>query len=375
MAIHGAVAVVLEVPSGAVADAVGRRRTLVGGAALMAGSLTAFAFARGMALFAVAEALLAAGRAAISGSLEAWFVDARRRLDPDAPLRRPLSRASAFGALGLALGALLGGVVPHIGFGLAARGDDPMLIYSPAVLLGAALALGYLVAVAALVTGPGSGPAGTSPERGLAAMREVASTAAGSLRTSVAVRLLLTAAIGFGVCVAAVETLWQPRLADLLGGAAGSTTLFGVLVAVSMLAVAAGSALAPAVSARLGGEARTLYIVAALAGAVTLVGLALARAPWSFAIPFVAFYGSLGVIEPLHQELLHENVPSDARATLLSAASLSEQLGGVASGLTLPRLAAGAGIPAAFWVCAGVMTAVGLIVRLLPATPRLARTR
>jgi MFS family permease len=367
MAVHGAVAVVLEVPSGAVADAVGRRRTLTAGAALMAASLTAFAFARGMALFAVAEALLAAGRAAISGSLEAWFVDARRTLDPAAALRRPLSRASAVGALGLALGALLGGVVPEVDLGLAASGDDDvLLLYSPVLLLGAALALVYLLSVATLVTGPGAGAAGTSPERGLVAMRDVAVTAAASVRASASVRLLLTAACGLGVAIATVETLWQPRLSDLLGGAAGSTTLFGVLVAASMLATAAGSALAPRLAARVGDEARTLYALAALAGGATAAGLALADAPWSFAVVFVAFYGAMGVVDPLHQELLHDAVPSDARATMLSASSLGEQLGGVTSSLTLPRLAAGEGIPVAFWVVSAVLAAVAAVVRALP---------
>jgi hypothetical protein len=368
MAVHGAVAVVLEVPSGAVADAAGRRRTLLAGAALTAGALTAFALARGFALFAAAEALMAAGRAAISGSLEAWFVDARRTIDPGAPLRRPLSLASAFGALGLAAGALFGGLTAQLDLGLAARGDDHLLIYSPAILAGAGFAVVYLTLVAAFVRGPGSGPAGTSAERGLAAMRQVATAAAGSLRAASPVRLLLAAAVGLGVAVATVETLWQPRLSDLLGGAAGSTALFGALVAVSMLAVAAGAALAPALSARVGGEARPLYALAAIAGAAAASGRARAGVPWLFAVAFVAFYASLGVIEPLHQELLHDAVPSDARATMLSASSLSEQLGGVASSLTLPRLAAGSGIGVAFWITAGVLAAVALVARALPST-------
>jgi MFS family permease len=368
MAVHGVVATVLEVPSGAVADAVGRRRTLLGGAMLLVASLTAFAFARDLAAFCAAEALLAAGRAAISGSLEAWFVDATRTIDPEAPLRRPLSRASAASALGLAGGALLGGVVPQIDLGLPATGDDPLLLYSPAILLGAGLAVTYLVGVAVLVRGPGSGPAGGSTERGLLAMRAVAVAAAGSVRASFPVRLLLVAGLGLGVALTTVETLWQPRLSDLLGGAAGNTTLFGVLVAASMLGVAAGASLAPRLSMRLGGEARTLYVVAALTGTAALAGLALAGAPAAFAVAFVAFYGILGVIEPLHLELLHEEVPSGARATMLSVESLAEQLGGVTSSLTLTRLAAGAGIPAAFWVAAGVMGAVALVARALPRT-------
>jgi hypothetical protein len=43
----------------------------------------------------------------------------------------------------------------------------------------------------------------------------------------------------------------------------------------------------------------------------------------------------------------------------------------VSSSLTLPRLAASAGIPAAFWVSSGVMAAVALVARALPrATAR-----
>jgi MFS family permease len=366
VAVHGAVATVLEVPSGAVADAVGRRRTLLAGAGLICGSLTAFAFAQSMAVFAVAEALLAAGRAAISGSLEAWFVDARRSLDADAPLRRPLSRASAAGAFGLAVGSLIGGAVPHIHLGLAARGHDTLLVYSPAVLLGAALALVYLVAVAALVRGPGSGPSGASAERGLQAIRDVARAGRASLRASRTVRLLLAAAMGLGVCVATVETLWQPRLVQLVGGPADDTSIFGLLSAGAMLAVAGGASLAPALSARVGGHAHMLYALAALVGTATLAALALAGDPLPFAFAFIAFYGLIGIIDPLHLELVNENVPGEARATMLSVSSLAEQVGGVTSSLTLPRLAAGAGVPAAWWVVTGVLGAVALVARALP---------
>jgi len=367
MAVHGTVATLLEVPSGAVADAVGRRRTLIVGAALMCGSLTTFALAHGMAVFAVAEALLAAGRAAISGSLEAWFVDAWRTLDAHAPLRRPLSGASAAGALGLAAGSLIGGAVPHIDLGLAARGDDTLLLYSPAVLLGAALALVYLVAVAALVRGPGSGPSGASAQRGLQAIAEVARAGRASLHGSPALRLLLAAAVGLGACIATVETLWQPRLAELLHGASDDTWIFGLLSAGAMLAFAGGASLAPALSVRVGGGARTLYLLAVLAGTATLAGLALAADPLPFAFAFIAFYGTMGIVDPLHLELVNERVPSAARATMLSVSSLSEQVGAVTSSLTLPRLAAGAGIPAAWWVLTGVLAAVALVARALPS--------
>ena len=94
-AVHSAVAIVLEVPSGALADLVGRRRVLLVGAALTAVSLLIFAAAQSVAAFCASAALLAAGRALISGSLEAWYVDSLRLLDPAAPLSHGLSRGAA----------------------------------------------------------------------------------------------------------------------------------------------------------------------------------------------------------------------------------------------------------------------------------------
>jgi hypothetical protein len=95
-----------------------------------------------------------------------------------------------------------------------------------------------------------------------------------------------------------------------------------------------------------------------------------AGAPWTFTIAFVGFYGTMGLIEPVHYELLHESIPTEVRATMLSVGAPAEQLGGVASSLTLPRLAAGAGIPAAWWILTGVLLAVALVARALPKSRR-----
>ena len=78
-AVHSAVAIVLEIPSGALADVVGRRRVLLAGASLTALSLLIFAVAGSIGTFMASVGLLAAGRALISGSLEAWYVDSLRR--------------------------------------------------------------------------------------------------------------------------------------------------------------------------------------------------------------------------------------------------------------------------------------------------------
>src|SRR6185503_12791957 len=95
-----------------------------------------------LAAFAAAVGLLAAGRALISGSLEAWFVDALRQLDPVAPLATGLSRGTAAEGIAMAAGALGGGAL------VALAG------YTEAALAAAGAALLYLAAVALLVDEP-----------------------------------------------------------------------------------------------------------------------------------------------------------------------------------------------------------------------------
>ena len=89
-AVHSAVAIALEVPSGALADPVGRRRVLLAGATLTAVSLRSSRWPRTPRLHGLGG-LLAAGRALISGSLEAWYVDSLQAA-------RPLRSADAAGS-------------------------------------------------------------------------------------------------------------------------------------------------------------------------------------------------------------------------------------------------------------------------------------
>ena len=160
LAVHSVVTMLLEVPSGALADTVGRRRVMLAGAALTALSLLVFAAAQNIGAFAASTGLLAAGRAMISGALEAWYVDSLRSIDPLAPLARGLSRGTAAEAIGMAAGSLLGGALVAI----AGPGSGAFSGYGIAALAGAVAAGVYFVAVAVLVREPAArGPMSGSP--------------------------------------------------------------------------------------------------------------------------------------------------------------------------------------------------------------------
>ncbi len=111
-AVYSMVVLVLELPTGGLADAVGHRPVLVLAGLLTTAGLLLLVVAGGMAGFALALALLGVGRALDSGPLEAWYVDTARATDPDADVTPGLSRAGAADGAGLCLGALLGGLLP-----------------------------------------------------------------------------------------------------------------------------------------------------------------------------------------------------------------------------------------------------------------------
>ncbi len=354
-ALHSAVTILLEVPSGALADSVGRRRVLLAGAFLTALSLVVFALAQGIAAFAASVVLLATGRALVSGSLEAWYVDSLRLLDPSAPLARGLSRGTAAEGIAMALGALAGGALVALS-GPNGGSAETLGGYGLAGLGGAAAALVYLAAVATLVHEPPT-PRSKLPTRPKIGqrIRAVLTTARGEATASMTVRVVLVVSVAFGVALTALELLWQPRLAELLGGAQANGLALGALAAASMLAVAIGAGMSQTVNRRLG--LRVGYLAALAFTALCVATLGTPDTPAAFAAVYLLAYLALGVAEPMHYELLNDAIGPTARATVISAESLATQTGALIANLGVGALAAEQG-PTVAWAVAGALLAV-----------------
>src|SRR4051794_8925207 len=294
-AIHSAVGIALEVPSGALADLVGRKRVLLAGAALTAVSLLVFAAAESVAAFAGSVALLAAGRALISGSLEAWYVDSLRLLDPAAPLSHGLSRGAAAEAVAMAVGSLIAGGLVTLA-GPAHGGGGAFSGYGIAAIAGALAAVAYLVAVAVLVDEDDrSARAQERPAPVRQRVREIVSTARHEFMSSVAVRVVVVTGVAIGTSYTSVELLWQPHLADLLSDPDTRGVAFGALAAASMFVAAAGSALSPRL--RRGAGLRAGYLLALSLGAVSVALLGLPATVAVFIPLYLLAYLSLGLTD------------------------------------------------------------------------------
>ena len=355
-AVYSTVVLVLELPTGGLADAVGTRPVLVLSGVLSTAGLLAVAAADDVAAFALAEGLRGIGRALSSGPLEAWYVDAVRAADPDADVAPGLSRAGAADGAGLCLGAVVGGLLP-----LLADGAGAEVLVLP-VLAAAVLTAVSVVAVAVLVVplGRTRGPGAAAL---LAGVRGVPTVVRGTARLVGRDRLLrrvLAVSLLVGTVLATLELLGPLHAADLTGSRAGGATLFGVVMAVSFAAAGAGALLAPVARRVARGSAAAGSAALAVLGALAIAAVPLGG-PLVLGCLFAVFYTANAAAWPLWKSVLHGRVGAGQRATALSASSLALQVGALGGTLGLARLAEAAGTGAGFLAAAAALLAIALV--------------
>lgn len=365
LALYGVTAAALEVPTGGLADTVGRRPVLVAAAALSALGTAGLAGAVGRAEVALALVVVGAARALDSGPLQAWFVDTVHAADPEADLKPGLSRGGAASAAALGAGALAGGWLASVAPD-GSGGDGRLVDLSLPFLVAAALTVAYGVALVLLVHDPAAAPPHpttgrdlfTDPAAGDAVGEKFddggaggragfGSTVVAAVRLAVGrgeLRRVMAVGAGLGLALAGIELLAPPAFARLLGGPSAAAGPYATLVTVGFGATAMGSALVPAAARTAGTSRRALQVSLLLAG-LTVVGVGVGHTAPA-AIAFVAFYLAIGAATPLLDEATHQAVPASERATVLSVRSSVFQLGGLTASLGVGALASAAGTTA-----------------------------
>lgn len=311
MAIAGFVSLALELPTGGLADAIGRRPLLLVAAAIAIASTTVFVLADSAALFALALVLQGVFRALDSGPLESWYVDAAHADDPAAPIDRGLSRSGAMLGVAIAGGALLSGLL------VAWHPIPAWSALVPPFLLAIAGQALHLVLIAVLVKEPRRmrmRVAGrVAPEDRAGA---VIAAAVRLLRESSVLRWLVAVEIFWAVAMIAFETLTPVRLAEFVGGEEQAGALFGPAAAAAWALFAAGSALAGLASRRLGVTATAM--IARTLNALFVIAMGLVAGAVGLIAGFWLAYLTHGANGPMHNTLLHRQSGPKTRTLVLS---------------------------------------------------------
>lgn len=345
-----------ELPSGLLADRFGRKRITLWSLLLAITAVGTFLISFTLPVLLVYAVLLGASRALGSGALLAWFVDEQQALDPNVDLQPSLAVANTVQLLALALATLSGGLIPtffHDVFPEAGQVLTPLAMPLIASMLMHAVAL---LAVWRLIR------ESRSTAEHHASLRVVTTEALTLLRGSPVLRTILIAAALAGVALMAVETFWQPFMAERLERGTKQTWLFGVIMAGSFGAGMAGSLLSIPLSRMLKGRYAAVAALFQLVWLLAILLLAWQTAPGpSTAFLWLAYLALGGTGSPL-TTLFNQHVPSSRRSVMLSVDSLATFAGAAVGSLALGWLAENTSISVAWTVAA---TAVALSSALL----------
>jgi MFS transporter, DHA1 family, tetracycline resistance protein len=344
---QGFVVLALELPTGGLSDSWGRRPVLLVSAGVAVASMSLMLVADTFALFAAVYLLQGVYRALDSGPLESWYVDAALAEDPAAKLERGLSSGSTVVGLAIAAGALVtGGIVAWVSVP-----GVPVLVLP--VALGLVVQLAGLATIALLVHEP---PHPSGRRRFLASVRNVPRVVVEGARVVRGSRILgclLVVELSWGFGMVTFETLLPVRMAELLGGPERAAAVMGPASAGAWLASAAGAAVVPLLATRMG-VALTAGVLRIVQG-VTVVGMGLLTGPAGALTGYFAVYLMHGASNPVHMTLLHREVSSTHRSTVMSMNSMMMHPAAAVGMIVLTALATGTSVGTAIVVGAVVL--------------------
>jgi MFS family permease len=336
--------VVFEVPTGIVADTIGRRMSYLLGTVTLAASTLFYVLLWQIEApfweWAIASMLLGLGFTFFSGAVEAWLVDALAATGFTGEIETVFGRGQIVTGAGMLTGSVAGGFI-------AAQ----VSLGAPFVLRGVVLAVMFAVAFRMMHD------VGFTPEQGgrpLAEMRKIAEASIEyGWRVPAVKWLMVEALFTGGVGIYGFYAL-QPYLLELYGDPE-AYQVAGLVAAVVAGAQIVGGMAAPRIRRMFKRRTSALLVTATLSSA----SLALMGAIESFAVVIAAVvvWGLLfAATMPIRQAYLNGLIPSRQRATILSFDSMMTSSGGVWAQPALGRSADAWGYAPSYLIAAGIST-------------------
>jgi len=336
--------VIFEIPTGIVADTIGRRMSyLLGTLTLSAASLLYVMLWQIGAPFwewAAVSLALGLGFTFFSGAVEAWLVDALTATGYTGDLETVFGRGQIVTGIGMLTGSIAGGFLAQqvsLGFPFVLRGV--ILI----VMFAAAFRLMHDV--------------GFTPVKGGRPIAEMTKIASNSIdfgwRVPAVKWLMVEALFTGGVGIYAFYAL-QPYLLELYGDPE-AYQVAGLAAAIVAGAQILGGIAAPRIRGLFHRRTSALLLMAA-ASAVTLALVGVADSFWPV-IGLTTIWGLLfAATMPIRQTYINGMIPSQQRATILSFDSMMASTGGVWTQPVLGKAADVYGYASSYLISAGIAT-------------------
>ena len=321
--------IIFEVPTGVIADTIGRRASfLIGIASLVVATLGyvgSSVFHWGLAGFIVFSVLLGFGFTCQTGAVDAWMVDALDAKGYSGSKDRIFARSGVFTGVAMLIGTLGGGLLGQLSLAIP-------------YYVRAGLLVGVFVVTFAFMREIGFQPRPFRFSRfGEESQKIFGAGITYGWRHPVVRPLLFTSLVS-GLLIWYLFYASQPYALQLLGRE-NLVWVAGAITALFALSGVAGNTLVGRISrTKWGKKPASVLAWAALGTAVCATALGVvglvtgtgSMAGFVLVVVLLVAFGVLnGVLGPVRQAYLNENIPSAQRATVLSFDSFFSDVGAV----------------------------------------------
>ena len=338
-AVYSVAIVILEIPSGYLADVIGRKKTLIIGAVFGTLGFATYSFSHGLAGFMVAEIILGIGQSCVSGADSAMLYDSLLEKGAEKKYTRFEGRVTSLGNVAEAIAGIMGGLLA----GITLRVPYIAQTFVAFVAFPAALTL-------------------TEPTRTVplirAGMLEILRIARFSLFQDVVLRRNILFSAVTGTATLTMAWFAQPffEYADI------SIAWFGILWTTLNLTVAITSYTAHRFEMRLG-QQRSVMVIASLIP-LGYLGLSRFGSAWGL-IVLSLFYLVRGYATPVLKDYINRVTSSNIRATVLSVRNFVIRLLFAATGPLLGWVKDLYSLPQALLLAGIIFLVISIIMAIL----------
>lgn len=344
--------VLFEIPTGVVADTLGRRVSYLLSVAILGATTVLYVLAAqaeaGLIVFGAISVFMGLGFTFYSGALEAWLVDALNAVGQRSNLDQVFARGNQVSGAAMFVGTISGGFLGQVNLAI------------PFVARAILLAVVFVVA-GKLMHEIGFTPKALQLNEVPKQMRQQAAVGIGEGWGNQSLRLLMIAGAMRGIFFGWAFYAAQPYFLELLEKDA--VWVVGLVTAGVSLATIAGNQIVHLLT-KACGRRTTMLLGASVISTVASITIGVTTNFYVAVAGLLVVAGALGVVSPVRQALLHQETSSEHRATVVSFDAMVSSVGGVGGQIGLGAVSDARSFGAGY-VVGGSATALALPALML----------
>jgi MFS family permease len=349
MGIYSFTVMIFELPSGIMADLIGRKKMFILSLILSLVYSAIILLGRGFFVLCAGIFIYGLNRAASSGSFEALFIDFYIDEFGKDNMHHGTTLINVLEILGLSVGALVGGLLPEVSknyFHTLGTYDLNLLARIP--LIAAVIILSYIFINE------------TNDKAGKQiSLKQHISNSSNMVMKNKNIICIFISVFSTGFFLSSIETYWQPHFISMITD--DNLMMFlGVMSFLYFAASMAGSIFSSKIMTKT--NIKKMYLILRIILFISLILMALQTNVISFAFFYSFIYFIFGMANIPEGVIINAEILSEFRASILSVNSLMLQFGVLTGSLVNSIIIKYAPIPILWMIAAGVVLLSVLII-------------